>query len=103
MMFQNLSDKESKLAVIGLGYVGLPIALEFAKKFSVVGFDINPSRVDMLKNRIDPSKELTAEEFDGTDILFTHNLEDLRDVTFFVVAVPTPIDEHTNPDLRPLI
>ena len=103
MMFQELSEKKKKLAVIGLGYVGLPIALEFAKKFSVVGFDINPARIDMLKNRIDPSKELTPEEFDGTDILFSHNLEDLRDVCFFVVAVTTPIDEHNHPDLRPII
>lgn len=103
MMFQELSEKKKKLAVIGLGYVGLPIALEFAKKFSVVGFDISPTRIDMLNNRIDPSKELTSDEFEGTDILFSHNLEDLRDVCFFVVAVPTPIDEHTHPDLRPLI
>ncbi len=103
MMFQELSEKKKKLAVIGLGYVGLPIALEFAKKFTVVGFDINPSRIDMLNNRIDPSKEITPEEFEGTDILFSHSIEDLRDVCFFVVAVPTPIDEHTNPDLRPLI
>ena len=102
-MYQELIDKKFKLAVIGLGYVGLPIALAFGKKFKVVGFDIRADRVDLLNKHIDPSKELDASEFEGSDITFSHNLEDLRDVQFFVVAVPTPIDEHNNPDLRALI
>ncbi|HHZ82015.1 MAG TPA: nucleotide sugar dehydrogenase [Flavobacteriales bacterium] len=101
-MYQQLNNKEKKLAVIGLGYVGLPIALEFARKISVVGFDINNSRLELMKNGIDPSNELESKDFENTDILFTSDLEDLRDATFFIVAVPTPIDEYKVPNLRPL-
>lgn len=103
MIAEKIANKEEKLAVIGLGYVGLPIALEFARKTKVVGFDINPERVEMMKNNIDPSKELEASEFEGCDIQFTASIEDLRDVKFFIVAVPTPIDEHNLPDLKPLL
>lgn len=103
MISQKIKNKEQKLAVIGLGYVGLPIALEFAKKASVIGFDINQERVDLMKNNIDPSKELEAADFEGCDIKFTADLEDLREATFFIVAVPTPIDEHNLPDLKPLL
>lgn len=102
-IYNRLLDGEAKLAVIGLGYVGLPIALEFAKKIKVVGFDINPERVELMKNNIDPSNELDASEFDGCDITFTHTIEDLQDVEFFVVAVPTPIDEANLPNLTPLL
>lgn len=101
-MYQELIEKKSKLAVIGLGYVGLPIALEFAKKISVIGFDINPKRVEMMKQGIDPSKELVKEDFAGTDILFTSSLEELREARFFIVAVPTPVDEYNVPDLIPV-
>jgi UDP-N-acetyl-D-galactosamine dehydrogenase len=100
---ERLVNKQEKLAVIGLGYVGLPIALEFAKKIAVIGFDINQERVDMMRNGIDPSKELGKSDFDGCDIHFTSSLEELREATFFIVAVPTPIDEHNLPDLTPLI
>lgn len=103
MIYQKLVNKEAKLAVIGLGYVGLPIALEFAKKIKVVGFDINADRVEMMKKNIDPSNELEPEEFEGCDIEFTADIEDLKDVQFYIVAVPTPIDESRLPDLRPLI
>lgn len=102
-MFNKLLHKETKLAVIGLGYVGLPIALAFAKKIKVVGFDINQSRVDMMRNQVDPSGELTKSDFEGADIHFSADLEDLKDVTFYIVAVPTPIDSNNLPDLRPLI
>ena len=102
-MLEKLLNKEAKLAVIGLGYVGLPIALEFAKKMQVVGFDIKPDRVEMMKQGIDPSNELPKEAFEGCDILFTHKLEDLSDVNFFIVAVPTPIDEHNLPDMTPVL
>ena len=103
MIYDKLLKKESKLAVIGLGYVGLPIALEFAKKISVVGFDINSERVEMMKNRVDPSNELEESAFDNTDIQFTSKLEDLKDVEFFIVAVPTPINESNLPDLTPIV
>ena len=102
-IYQKLIDKQTKLAVIGLGYVGLPIALEFARKIKVVGFDINQQRVDLMRNNIDPSKELESSAFEGCDIHFTADLEDLRDVTFFIVAVPTPIDSANVPDLKPLL
>lgn len=102
-IYDRLLNKEAKLAVIGLGYVGLPIALEFARRIKVVGFDINNERVQLMKNNIDPSEELEASDFEGCDILFTSKPEDLKDVDFYIVAVPTPIDEHNLPDLRPVI
>jgi len=103
MILEKIINKQSKLGVIGLGYVGLPIALEFARKIKVVGFDINAERVELMKNNIDPSEELTAKDFEGCDIEFTHKLEDLEDVNFFIVAVPTPIDEYNQPNLKPLL
>ncbi|HRA10752.1 MAG TPA: nucleotide sugar dehydrogenase, partial [Chitinophagaceae bacterium] len=101
-MYQELVDRKEKLAVIGLGYVGLPIALEFAKKISVIGFDINPKRVEMMKQGIDPSNELAKEDFDGCDIVFTDSLDVLKEAKFYIVAVPTPVDEHNVPDLTPI-
>ncbi|MFZ1659698.1 MAG: nucleotide sugar dehydrogenase, partial [Flavobacteriales bacterium] len=102
-LFERLKKKEAKLAVIGLGYVGLPIALAFARKLKVVGFDINAKRVDMMRRNEDPSDELPPEAFKGADIHFTADIEDLRDVEFFIVAVPTPIDQQNIPDLTPLL
>ena len=102
-MYNKLVSKENKLAVIGLGYVGLPIALEFAKNINVIGFDINEKRVDMMRNKIDPSNELTSDAFDGTSIEFTTSFDKLKEATFYVVAVPTPVDEHNVPDLTPVL
>ncbi len=102
-MYSDLINKKAKLAVIGLGYVGLPIALEFAKKISVIGFDINQKRVDMMKNQVDPSGELDKASFENADIEFTTSLDVLREAKFFIVAVPTPIDEHKLPDLKPIL
>ena len=102
-IYEKLVAKEAKLAVIGLGYVGLPLALEFAKKISVIGFDINQKRVDMMKNKIDPSNELESSAFDNCDIQFTATIDDLKAATFFIVAVPTPVDEHRVPDLKPVL
>jgi UDP-N-acetyl-D-galactosamine dehydrogenase len=102
-MYKELVNKEAKLAVIGLGYVGLPIALEFARKIKVVGFDINAERIELMKKGIDPSNELDKEAFQGCDIEFSANPNALNDVRFFIVAVPTPIDQSNLPDLRPLI
>jgi UDP-N-acetyl-D-glucosamine/UDP-N-acetyl-D-galactosamine dehydrogenase len=101
-MYKALLAKEKKIAVIGLGYVGLPIALEFAKHFSVVGFDISEPRLELMRKGIDPSKELEASAFANTDIIFTNDIEMLRGAHFFVVAVPTDIDEHKVPNLNPL-
>jgi UDP-N-acetyl-D-glucosamine/UDP-N-acetyl-D-galactosamine dehydrogenase len=102
-MYKELINKEKKLAVIGLGYVGLPIALEFARRVKVIGFDINAERVEMMRQGIDPSGELPASAFEGCDIEFTDSLEVLGKASFFIVAVPTPIDEHNLPDLKPLL
>ncbi len=102
-MYEELVRKEKLLAVIGLGYVGLPIALAFARKVKVIGFDINAKRVAMMQEGMDPSGELEKSDFDGCDIEFTNRPEDLKKVSFFIVAVPTPIDNHTMPDLRPLL
>ena len=102
-MYKEILDKKYPLAVIGLGYVGLPIALAFAKKIKVIGFDINQKRVDMMKKGIDPSNELLKKDFDGCDIEFTASLDVLKKAKFFIVAVPTPIDENNLPDLKPLL
>ncbi len=101
-MYTDLLDKKKKLAIIGLGYVGLPIALEFAKKISVIGFDINADRIAMMKEGIDPSKELGKESFNNCDIEFTDSLDKLREANFFIVAVPTPVDVNNVPNLIPV-
>lgn len=101
-MYKDLLDKKKTLAVIGLGYVGLPIALEFAKKIKVIGFDINAERVDMMRRGIDPSQELGPEAFENCDIEFTNDIDVLKKACFYIVAVPTPVDEHNVPDLVPV-
>jgi UDP-N-acetyl-D-galactosamine dehydrogenase len=102
-MYNKIIRQKAILSVVGLGYVGLPIALEFAKKIKVIGFDISADRVELMKNNIDPSNELSSEDFEGTDILFTSDPEDLKKAQFHIVAVPTPVNEHNQPDLTPLI
>jgi UDP-N-acetyl-D-galactosamine dehydrogenase len=102
-MYQKLIEKKIKLGVVGLGYVGLPVALEFAKKVSVIGFDINSKRIGMMQNQIDPNKEVGKDEFKNSDIIFTDDVEVLRQAGFFIVAVPTPVDKYNVPDLKPLM
>ena len=102
-MYNKLVNKEAKLALVGLGYVGLPIALEFARKISVIGFDINEERLAKMRQGIDPCKELDHNAFEGADIKFTSSIDELREASFFIVAVPTPIDRHNQPDLIPLL
>ena len=95
--------KNKKIAVIGLGYVGLPLAVEFGKKRTVVGFDINQSRINELKNGIDSTLETTFEELiDATLLSYTSNLDNVKDCEIFIITVPTPIDKHKRPDLTPL-
>jgi len=103
IMYDKLVKREAKLSLIGLGYVGLPIALEFAKKISVVGFDIRPDRIELMKKGIDPSNELEHEAFEGTDIKFTSDPQDLREASFHIIAVPTPVTRHNLPDLEPVL
>src|SRR5687767_2311989 len=102
MIYDSLVKKEAKIAVIGLGYVGLPIALAFGKKVPVIGFDISKQKIEMLKQGKDPAKEMTEEDFKGSEITFTDSQDDLKQANFFIVAVPTPVDEHNVPDLRPV-
>src|SRR5580698_5728479 len=102
-MYQEIIDKKAKISLIGLGYVGLPIALAFARKVSVIGFDINKERIEMMKKGIDPSGELKPKEFEGCDIEFTDSLEVLKKASFHIVAVPTPVDQANQPDLTPVL
>ncbi len=98
-----LKDKKKRIAVVGLGYVGLPIALELARTMSVIGFDINEERLEELKNGEDPNGESENSSFRNRDILFTSSIAELQKASFFIIAVPTPIDQHNEPDLTPLL
>ncbi len=97
----NLQD--TRIAVIGLGYVGLPLAVEFAKKFPVVGFDINTPRITELRQGKDSSLEVESHELASIDMLYTDDLEQIKDCNVYIVTVPTPIDAYKTPDLTPLI
>jgi len=99
MKLDDLLKKKHEIAVIGLGYVGLPLALSLAKKFKVIGFDLSAVRIEMMKNKIDPSEEVEHEAFENKDILFTADQKDLASAKFFIVAVPTPVDDSKVPDL----
>ena len=92
-----------KIALIGLGYVGLPLAVEFGKKRTVIGFDINQERVHELKSGIDSTLETTEQELkDAVHLSYTTSLDDIKDCSIYIVTVPTPIDKHKRPDLTPL-
>ncbi len=93
-----------RIAIIGLGYVGLPLAVEFGKKVPVVGFDIYQKRISELKSGQDHTLEVSPEELkQAAQLSYTTNLEDLKDCNFFIVTVPTPIDNYKQPDLTPLV
>lgn len=93
-----------KIGVVGLGYVGLPLAVEFSKKYEVVGFDINSTRVEDLKKNNDKTLELSQEQMAAKgNIIFSSNISDLRKCNFFIVSVPTPVDTYKKPDLTPVI
>ena len=95
--------KTKKIALIGLGYVGLPLAIEFGKKFKVVGFDISKERIDLLKKNEDPNLEISKKEFsDSAHLNFSHNIDDIKDCNIYIITVPTPIDKHKTPDLTAL-
>ena len=94
---------EKKIAVVGLGYVGLPLALEFSKRFTVIGFDLNEERIAELQSGKDRTNEVENDDLiNAKDILFTANPLDLKESNFYIITVPTPIDDFKNPDLRPL-
>jgi UDP-N-acetyl-D-galactosamine dehydrogenase len=102
-MYERIINKDARLALVGLGYVGLPIALAFAKKIKTIGFDINAERIALMRKAIDPSNELNASAFEHCDIEFTHDIEVLKQANFYIVAVPTPVDAHNVPDLTPVL
>lgn len=100
----NLKQKTNIIvSVTGLGYVGLPLALEFAKQYKVIGFDINEARIALMKQGIDPSQELGSEAFDNANITFTSNFEEVKEANFHIIGVPTDIDKNKVPDLKPLL
>ncbi|WP_235921241.1 nucleotide sugar dehydrogenase [Foetidibacter luteolus] len=103
MISSALINRQSRLAVLGLGYVGLPVALAFAKKIPVVGFDINEERIKLMQQATDPSRELSASDFENADIIFTSSVNALKEASFYIVAVPTPVDEHKVPDISLLL
>ena len=102
-LIEKINSRELKLAVIGLGYVGLPLAVEFGKVFDTVGFDVKHSRLEMLRQGNDNTLEISPEELAGAvKLTFSGNIDDLRDRDIFIVTVPTPVDKYNQPDLSPL-
>lgn len=93
---------QRKVAVIGLGYVGLPVAVAFGEKIGCIGFDINKSRVDDLKNGIDITKEVPLEKLNISNLFYTSKIQDLKEADFYIIAVPTPVDQAHKPDLKPI-
>lgn len=102
-LYDLLLKKQEKLALIGLGYVGMPIAVAFAKKVDVIGFDLNKSKIELYKNGIDPTKEVGDEAIKSTTIDFTYDENKLKEAKFHIVAVPTPVNQDKTPDLTPVI
>lgn len=101
-LYQEIVTKQANISLIGLGYVGMPIAVAFAKKINVIGFDISSEKVELYKNGIDPTKEVGNEAIKQTTVEFTSNEEDLKKAKFHIVAVPTPVNADHTPDLRPI-
>lgn len=100
---EKLLDKEEKIAVIGLGYVGMPIAVAFAKKVNVIGYDLNEEKINLYKSGIDPTKEVGNEGIKSTSVEFTADEKRIQDAKFIIVAVPTPVNTDHTPDLTPVI
>ncbi len=101
--YNDLINKKSKLAVIGLGYVGMPIAVQFAKKIDVIGFDVNSKKINEYKKGHDVTNEVGDDELKKTKLVFTDQESDLKNVNFYIVAVPTPVNLDKTPDLSPVI
>ncbi|MFP3776220.1 nucleotide sugar dehydrogenase [Enterococcus mundtii] len=102
-LYEKLVNKEEKLSLIGLGYVGMPIAVAFAKKINVVGFDLNSKKITEYKNGVDATHEVGDDEIKKTTVEFTDNPEDLKLAKFHIIAVPTPINQDKTPNLKPII
>lgn len=102
MELKEFEAREKKIAVIGMGYVGMPLAIAFSKYFTVIGFDINQEKIELYKKGIDPTGEVGNSLLKKSEVYFTSSEEDLRDASFYVVAVPTPINQDKTPDLNPV-
>ena len=102
-LYENLVKKSEKLALVGLGYVGMPIAVEFAKHINVIGFDINKSKIEAYKNGIDPTLEVGDDAIKASTVEWTSDEIKLKEAKFIIVAVPTPVNDDTTPDLAPVI
>ena len=101
-LYEKIINKEEKISLVGLGYVGMPIAVAFAKKVDVIGYDLNKNKIDLYKSGIDPTQEVGDETIKNTSVYFTANEQDLKKAKFHIVAVPTPINLDHTPDLTPL-
>ena len=101
-LYEKLLSGEEKLSLVGLGYVGMPIAVAYAKKIKVVGYDFNAAKVDLYKKGIDPTREVGDAAIKETSVEFTADPEKLKECKFHVVAVPTPVNDDHTPDLSPV-
>ncbi|MBD1221307.1 nucleotide sugar dehydrogenase [Virgibacillus halodenitrificans] len=101
-LYEQIVNREEKISLIGLGYVGMPIAVAFAKKVEVIGFDVNKPKIDLYKNGVDPTKEVGNEVIKNTTVDFTSDESRLREAKFHIVAVPTPVKDDHTPDLTPV-
>lgn len=101
-LYQELLDKQTSLSLVGLGYVGMPIAVAFAKKLNVVGFDLNEAKIKLYQSGVDPTNEVGNDTIKTTTVQFTANETELRKAKFHIVAVPTPVNDDHTPDLRPV-
>lgn len=102
-LFEKIINKQEKIALVGLGYVGMPIAVEFSKYVDVIGFDINKAKVNAYKNGIDPTQEVGDEGIKNSKVDWTYDETRLKEAKFIIVAVPTPVNDDTTPDLSPVI
>ncbi len=102
-LYEKLVKREEKLSLIGLGYVGMPIAVAFSKKIDVIGFDVNENKINLYKSGIDPTNEVGNEAIKKCQVEFTYDEEKLRNARFHIVAVPTPVNDDHTPDLSPVI
>jgi len=101
-LYEKIKNKEEKISLIGLGYVGMPIAVAFVRKAEVVGFDVNKKKINLYKNGIDPTKEVGNDEISKTTVQFTSDEKELKNAKFHIVAVPTPVSDDHTPNLNPL-
>ena len=103
-LYSKLVNKDEKLSLVGLGYVGMPIAVAFANKgVEVIGFDLNKAKIELYRSGVDPTKEVGDEAIKNTSVFFTSDEKDLQKAKFHIVAVPTPVNTDHTPDLTPVI